>query len=117
MNTVPEPGPRLHSRLEQQQQPSPASKPTTTQTYITPPNLDSNSITERAITLIANEAVLEPSELKDEASFAGVGVDSLMSSVIAEKFREQLQVMVRGSSFLEYPTVGDLKTWLWEFHE
>ena len=79
MKTVPEPEPRLlQSHLEQQQQPSPASKPTATGTNIPPPNLDSNSITARAIAIIANEAVLELSELKDEASFAELGVDSLM---------------------------------------
>ena len=117
-NIVPEHEPRLLQSYLEQQQPSPASKPTaTTGTNITPPTLDSNSITARAIALIANEAVLELSELKDEASFAELGVDSLMSLVIAEKFREQLQVTVQGSLFLEYPTVGDLKSWLREYYE
>ena len=119
MNKAPESEPRvLQSRRLEQQQLSPASKPTATETNITPPNkLDSNSITARAIALIADEAVLELSELKDEASFAELGVDSLMSLVIAEKFREQLQVTVRGSLFLEYPTVGDLKSWLQEYYD
>lgn len=84
---------------------------------ITPPKQDTNSITGRAIALIADEAVLELSELKDEASFAELGVESLMSLVIAEEFREQLQVTVRGSLLLEYPTVGDLKVWLREYYE
>ena len=119
MNRVLESEPQLLQSHLEQQQPAPASKPTAMETNITPPTLDSNSnsITARAITLIANEAVLELSELKDSASFAELGVDSLMSLVIAEKFREQLQVTVRGSLFLEYPTVGDLKAWLREYYE
>ena len=118
-NRVLESEPQLLQSHLEQQQPAPASKPTTMETNITPPTLDSNSnsITARAITLIANEAALELSELKDEASFAELGIDSLMSLVIAEKFREQLQVTVRGSLFLEYPTVGDLKAWLREYYE
>ena len=117
MNRVLESGPQLLQSLLEQQQPAPAFKPTAMETNITPPTLDSNNITARAITLIANEAALELSELKDEANFAELGVDSLMSLVIAEKFREQLQVTVRGSLFLEYPTVGDLKAWLREYYE
>ena len=113
-NKVLEHEPRLLQSHLEQQKPSPASKPVRN---VAPPELDSNSITARAIALIANEAVLELSELKDEANFAELGVDSLMSLVIAEKFREQLQVTVRGSLFLEYPTVGDLKSWLQEYYE
>ena len=119
MNRVLESEPQfLQSHLEHQQ-PAPASKPTAMETNVTPPTLgsNSNSITARAITLIANEAALELSELKDEANFAELGVDSLMSLVIAEKFREQLQVTVRGSLFLEYPTVGDLKLWLLGYYD
>jgi monodictyphenone polyketide synthase len=39
-----------------------------------------------------------------------------MSLVISEKFREALGVTVTGSLFLEYPTVGDLKSWLLEYY-
>lgn len=64
-----------------------------------PPKQDTNSITARAITLVANETVLELSKLQDSANVAELGVDSLMSFVNAEKFREQLQVTARGSFF------------------
>jgi monodictyphenone polyketide synthase len=66
--------------------------------------------------LVANEAGLELDDLKDEASFASLGIDSLMSLVIAEKFREQFGITVGGSLFLEYPTVGDLRAWLLEYY-
>jgi len=79
-------------------------------------SLDSNSTVAKAIALIANEAALELADLQDEASFASLGVDSLMSLVVAEKFREELGVTVGGSLFLEYPTVGDLRGWLLEYY-
>lgn len=75
----------------------------------------SNSIAARALDLIAKEAGLERVELLDESSFADLGIDSLMSLVISEKFREELGVTVSGSLFLEYPTIGDLKSWLLEY--
>jgi len=75
-----------------------------------------NSTAIKAIQLIANEAALDLSDLTDDATFANLGVDSLMSLVIAEKFREELGVTVNGSLFLEYPTVGDLRGWLLEYY-
>ena len=77
-------------------------------------NTDSTSA--KAIQVIASETALDLADLTDNASFAQLGVDSLMSLVIAEKFREQLGVVVNGSLFLEYPTIGDLRTWLDEYY-
>jgi acyl carrier protein len=80
--------------------------------------LASNSVstTARAIQLIASEAALDLAGLTDDASFAELGIDSLMSLVIAERFRQQLGVVVNGSLFLEYPTIGDLRSWLDEYY-
>ncbi len=77
---------------------------------------DSDSTSAKAIALVAAEAGLEVADLHDATGFAELGVDSLMSLVIAEKFREELEVIVSGSLFLEYPTVGDLKSWLVEYY-
>ncbi len=77
---------------------------------------DSDSTAAKAIALVAAEAGLEVADLHDATGFAELGVDSLMSLVIAEKFREELEVIVSGSLFLEYPTVGDLKSWLVEYY-
>ncbi|KAL8743164.1 MAG: hypothetical protein Q9190_004459 [Brigantiaea leucoxantha] len=79
-------------------------------------DVEADSTAMKAIKLIENEAALEDSDMNDEATFASLGIDSLMSLVIAEKFREELQVTVGGSLFLEYPTVGDLKNWLQEYY-
>jgi iterative type I PKS product template protein len=78
--------------------------------------VESDSTAAKALALIANETALELADLQDEASFASLGVDSLMSLVIAEKFREELGVTVGGSLFLEYPTIGDLRGWLEEYY-
>ncbi|KAB8304586.1 hypothetical protein EYC80_003965 [Monilinia laxa] len=77
---------------------------------------DSNSTAIKAMVLVAAEAAIDVSELQDDVNFATLGVDSLMSLVIAEKFRDELGVTVNGSLFLEYPTVGDLRAWLLEYY-
>lgn len=76
----------------------------------------SGSVTAKALLLIANEAALDIADLEDDADFASLGVDSLMSLVIAEKFRTELDVKVGGSLFLDYPTIGDLRSWLDEYY-
>lgn len=76
----------------------------------------SNSTTAKAITLIANEAGLELSDMDDDALFVNLGIDSLMSLVIAEKLRSELDVKVSGSLFLDYETIGDLRQWLDEYY-
>ncbi|KAH6629936.1 putative polyketide synthase, partial [Chaetomium sp. MPI-SDFR-AT-0129] len=79
-------------------------------------DIDSDSTAVKALLLVADEAGLELADLKDEASFPNLGIDSLMSLVIAERFREELGITVGGSVFLEYPTVGDLRSWLVEYY-
>lgn len=81
----------------------------------TAPEASANTTSAKALQLIADEAALNVADLVDDASFANFGVDSLMSLVIAEKFREQLGIVVSGSLFLEYPTIKDLRTWLEEY--
>jgi monodictyphenone polyketide synthase len=80
-------------------------------------DLGSDSTTAKALALVADEAALDAEDLHDDATFANLGVDSLMSLVIAERFREELGVTVGGSLFLEYPTVGDLRSWLQEYYD
>lgn len=77
----------------------------------------SNTTAAKAIQIIATEAALDLAELTDDASVAGLGIDSLMSLVIAEKFREQLGVVVTGSLFLDFATIRDLRIWLEEYYD
>ncbi|KFZ09857.1 hypothetical protein V501_05457 [Pseudogymnoascus sp. VKM F-4519 (FW-2642)] len=76
----------------------------------------SGTTTAKAIMLIANEAGLELSDMSDDALFVNLGIDSLMSLVIAEKLRSELEVKVSGSLFLDYETIGDLRQWLDEYY-
>jgi monodictyphenone polyketide synthase len=95
---------------------APQSKPKAVEVKELASSDTANSTAAKALALVAAEAALELSDLHDDASFASIGVDSLMSLVIAEKLREQLNITVSGSLFLEYPTVGDLRAWLVEYY-
>jgi monodictyphenone polyketide synthase len=79
-------------------------------------SVDLDSTAVKAMVLVAAEAEMELADLEDGVHFGDVGIDSLMSLVIVEKFRGQLGVVVNGSLFLEYPTVGDLRVWLEEMY-
>ncbi|KAM3415775.1 hypothetical protein BST61_g9286 [Cercospora zeina] len=72
------------------------------------------SIAVKALHLIAEETAIDTAALADDVEFATVGVDSLLSLVIAERLQRSLGVKVNGSLFLEYPTVGHLRRWLIE---
>ena len=71
-----------------------------------------SAIVNDCMGLIARETGLPLSELADSATFVEIGVDSLMSLVLSEKFRNELQVEVKSSLFLECPTIGELRGWL-----
>ncbi|KAK3291290.1 putative polyketide synthase [Chaetomium fimeti] len=96
--------------------PAPAAQAPQPTTSTTPAPASDESVAGKAMALVAAEAALDPADLHDDASFANLGVDSLMSLVIAEKLRDQLNITVNGSLFLEYPTVGDLRAWLVEYY-
>jgi acyl carrier protein len=78
--------------------------------------VSANSTAGKALQIIADEAALDLDDLEDDASVAGLGIDSLMSLVIAEKFRADLGITVSGSLFLEFPTIKDLRVWLEEYY-
>jgi monodictyphenone polyketide synthase len=81
-----------------------------------PASEDPESITVKATALIASQTGIDLADLSDDARFGDIGVDSLMSLVIAEKFRSELDITVNSSLFLEYPTLGALKRWLQEYY-
>ncbi|KAK7990459.1 hypothetical protein PG990_014739 [Apiospora arundinis] len=65
--------------------------------------------------IIAAESGLELDALQDEASFTELGVDSLMSLVLADKFRNELQLEIKSSVFLECANIAAFKEWLNEY--
>jgi asperthecin polyketide synthase len=78
---------------------------------IPPASSDSPIVTD-CLKIIARETGLDPSELTDNASFVELGVDSLMSLVLSEKFKMELNLDVKSSVFIECPNIGELKDWL-----
>ncbi|KAF9889867.1 hypothetical protein FE257_006957 [Aspergillus nanangensis] len=70
----------------------------------------------RAMALIAQETEIELHELVDETAFSSIGVDSLMSLVLAQRFATELDLEVRSSLFMDCPTIGDFKAWLNDYY-
>lgn len=85
---------------------------------ITPPESDDGADAGpvgQCLQLIARETGLGVSDLTPEATFAQLGVDSLMSLVLSEKFRAELGIEVKSSLFLECPTIEDMKGWIEQY--
>lgn len=78
------------------------------------PAKEENSMLTGVVDLVAAETGLDRSELTDDTLFASVGVDSLMSLVLVEKFKANLKVEIKSSLFLECPTIGEFKEWMEE---
>ena len=93
-----------------------ASTPATSVDEAPTPPSAGNGMADKALDLVSRETAIDRSDLQDTAEFASLGVDSLMSLVLAEKFRVELDVKVNGSLFLDYPTVGDMREWLDEYY-
>ncbi|KAJ5041447.1 polyketide synthase [Bipolaris maydis] len=78
------------------------------------PANEENSLIAGAIDLILKETGVDASELKDDTTFMQIGVDSLMSLVLVEKFKNILKMEIKSSLFIECETVGVFKEWLEE---
>lgn len=74
-----------------------------------------NNMISQCLRLMARETGLEVEALTADASFVQLGVDSLMSLVLSEKFRAELGVEVKSSLFLECPTIGEMTAWIEEY--
>lgn len=110
----------LKSNAEVSEERSPESAPATTESAFkdaagAPVIEEANSVTADCLKLIARETGLETDELTDDASFVELGVDSLMSLVLAEKFRSELQLEVKSSLFIECQSIAELKGWLEQY--
>lgn len=77
-----------------------------------PEPADENPMLAGVMALIAAETGLDPSELTDDTLFVSVGVDSLMSLVLVEKLKAQLNIEIKSSLFLECETIAEFKEWL-----
>ncbi|TKW55861.1 Conidial yellow pigment biosynthesis polyketide synthase [Colletotrichum tanaceti] len=75
---------------------------------------EANALVAGAVALVASETGIDAAELTDNTTFAQIGVDSLMSLVLVEKFKAHLQVDIKSSLFIECETLGQFKEWLEE---
>lgn len=65
---------------------------------------------QRALQIVSEETGVATDDLTDDTNFAESGVDSLLSLVIASRFRDELELDIGHESlFLDFPTVADLK--------
>ncbi|RKF63199.1 Non-reducing polyketide synthase nscA [Erysiphe neolycopersici] len=72
-----------------------------------------NLVTD-VINLIANETGLDLDDFKDESTFLELGVDSLTSLVLSQKFRTMMNIEVHNTIFLDLPTVKEFTNYLKE---
>ncbi|KAL8637093.1 MAG: hypothetical protein Q9228_005600 [Teloschistes exilis] len=113
---IPEVPPVKHQHQNQApaniSQPTQPSQPHPTQPSPQPQPPQQHATATACLHLIATETRLDLEEFTPEATFADLGVDSLMSLALSAKMRAELGVDVRPSVFVEFPTVGELVGWL-----
>ncbi|QGA19295.1 hypothetical protein EYB26_006984 [Talaromyces marneffei] len=71
----------------------------------------------KALDILVSEIGCSMSELNDNVEFEDLGVDSLMSLSISSRLREELDIAVGGTLFIDYGSVGQLKAYLSQFEE
>lgn len=75
-----------------------------------PPKTEASDSYVRAKEIIAEELAVDIRVLIDDANVADFGLDSLMSLVISQRLREEIETEIRDAFYLEISTFGDLKT-------
>jgi monodictyphenone polyketide synthase len=78
------------------------------------PSAVDSPIIQQAMELIAHETEVDLNELSDETQFSSIGVDSLLSLVLVQRFNVVLNLNLHNSFFLDSPSIGDFKTRLLE---
>ncbi|KAJ0114312.1 hypothetical protein J7T55_010701 [Diaporthe amygdali] len=68
-----------------------------------------DDVASRAMCILAEELAVDKGLLTDECAIADIGLDSLMSLVVSQRFRENLGIEIRDAFYLEAATIGDLK--------
>ncbi|BCR97118.1 non-reducing polyketide synthase encA [Aspergillus luchuensis] len=76
---------------------------------ISPVARNDSGLVKQAMGIIASETSICPEELTDDVEFANIGVDSLLSLVLVEKFALGLHLNLRASVFQDCPSVGSFK--------
>lgn len=67
------------------------------------------SLASRALAVLAEEVGLSASEMVDDLNFADYGVDSLLSLTVTGRYREEMELDLDSSVFVDQPTIKDFK--------
>ncbi|KAL2863325.1 polyketide synthase alb1 [Aspergillus lucknowensis] len=67
------------------------------------------SVIVRALGILASEVGLSEADMCDDLVFADYGVDSLLSLTVTGRYREELNLDLDSSVFIDQPTVRDFK--------
>ncbi|KAI9734043.1 MAG: hypothetical protein M1818_006981 [Claussenomyces sp. TS43310] len=67
------------------------------------------SLCSQALDILSKEIGVSTDELVDNIAFADLGVDSLMALTVSGRMREELEIDIPSSTFIEYPTIGEFK--------
>lgn len=65
------------------------------------------TLVDRAMALIASETGMDLTDMTDETTLSSMGVDSLLSLVLVQKFATDLNISLQSHVFLECPTIRD----------
>jgi hypothetical protein len=76
------------------------------------PSSRNTATTNKALALIASETRVDIQVLTDDVHLSQMGVGSLLSLVLMEKFAMELDIHLQPSFFLESPTIGMIKAQL-----
>jgi thioesterase domain-containing protein/acyl carrier protein len=64
---------------------------------------------EDVLRIISEETGVPRGDLTDNSEFSSIGIDSLMTLLIASKIQEELNLPIESSTFVNFLTIGDLK--------
>lgn len=67
---------------------------------------------QRALQIISDESGVAVSDLTDPSAFADMGIDSLLTLLIASRLKEELDVEIEAATFADLPTIKHLKDFL-----
>ena len=67
------------------------------------------STVEKTLSIISEELGIEQSELLEMNVFSAMGVDSLMSLTISGRIREELDLNIPTSFFVDYPSINEAR--------
>ncbi|CAI7666993.1 unnamed protein product [Penicillium palitans] len=85
------------------------AKPTATKKASPSPKSALPSLATRALAILSEEVGLSVSEMTDDLNFADYGVDSLLSLTVTGRYREDMNLDLDSTVFVDNPTVKDFK--------